>query len=67
MSVSLAYSFFSVMPKPSAVEEARRLGLGDERICEYLRTEWISDHDLRRLAAAVNVGCASLKSEEKDR
>jgi hypothetical protein len=50
-----------------AVEEARRLGLSDERICEYLRTEWISDHDLRRLATAVNVGCASLKGEEKDR
>jgi hypothetical protein len=26
-----------------AVEEARRLGLSDERICEYLRTEWMTD------------------------
>ena len=38
-----------------AVEEAKRLGLGDERICEYLKTEWMSDRDLERLAEAVNV------------
>jgi hypothetical protein len=40
-----------------AVEEARRLGLSDERICEYLRTEWMSDEDLERLAKTVNVRC----------
>jgi len=40
-----------------AVEEARRIGLSDERICEYLRTEWISKQDLRRLAKALNVNC----------
>jgi hypothetical protein len=33
-----------------AVEEARRLGLSDERICKYLKTEWMSLEDLRRLA-----------------
>ena len=38
-----------------AVEEARRLGLSDERICEYLKTEWMSSKDLERLAEAVNV------------
>jgi hypothetical protein len=38
-----------------AVEEARRLGLSDERICQYLKTEWMSDRDLRRLAQALNV------------
>nr|MDO8134913.1 hypothetical protein [Candidatus Njordarchaeum guaymaensis] len=32
-----------------AVEEARRLGLSDERICGYLKTEWMSDADLRQL------------------
>jgi hypothetical protein len=37
------------------VQEARRLGLSDERICEYLKTEWISDKDLKFLAKAVNV------------
>jgi hypothetical protein len=37
------------------VEEARRLGLSDERICRYLRTEWMSDDELMRLAKTVNV------------
>jgi hypothetical protein len=40
-----------------AVQEARRLGLSDKRICEYLKTEWISDNDLKILAKAVNVAC----------
>lgn len=37
------------------VEEARRLGLGEDRIFEYLRTEWMSEEELEKLAAAVNV------------
>ncbi len=40
-----------------AVEEARRLGLSDKRIFQYLRTEWMSDADLRRLARTLNVKC----------
>ena len=40
-----------------ALEEARKLGLSDERICEYLRTEWMSDKDLKRLAKALDVKC----------
>jgi hypothetical protein len=40
-----------------AVQEARRLGLSDARICEYLKTEWMSDRDLKFLAKAVNVTC----------
>jgi hypothetical protein len=40
-----------------AVEEARRIGLSDERICQYLKTEWMSDEDLKRLAKALNVTC----------
>jgi len=39
------------------VQEARRIGLSDERICQYLKTEWMSDEDLKRLAKAVNVTC----------
>ncbi|MCW4044227.1 MAG: hypothetical protein NWE94_01765 [Candidatus Bathyarchaeota archaeon] len=39
------------------VQEARRLGLSDERICEYLKTEWMSERDFKRLAKAVNVSC----------
>lgn len=40
-----------------AVEEARRLGLSDERICQYLKTEWMSNEDLQRLAKTLNVKC----------
>ncbi len=40
-----------------AVEEARRLGLSEERICEYLRTERMSDKDFKRLAKSVGVKC----------
>jgi hypothetical protein len=40
-----------------AVEEARRLGKSDERICEYLKTEWMSDDDLRQLAKVLHVKC----------
>ena len=40
-----------------AVEEARRLGLSDKRICEYLRTEWVCDRDFKRLIDSVNVKC----------
>lgn len=43
------------------VKEARRLGLNDERICEYLKTEWMSEKDFRRLANALRV-----KFEEKE-
>jgi hypothetical protein len=39
------------------VQEARRLGLSDKRICQYLKTEWMSDSDLKRLANALNVAC----------
>jgi hypothetical protein len=45
-----------------AVEEAKRLGLSDERICEYLKTEWMSNRDLERLAEAVNVKFKRAKS-----
>jgi hypothetical protein len=37
------------------VKEARRLGLSDERILQYLKTEWMSTEDLKRLAKAVDV------------
>jgi len=37
------------------VQEARRLGLAEERICRYLRTEWMSEDDFKRLAKAVDI------------
>jgi len=39
------------------VKEARRLGLSDERILQYLKTEWMSNEDLRRLAGYVGIEC----------
>lgn len=50
-----------------AVEEARNLGLSDEKICEYLKTEWMNDEELKRLAATLNVKCAHVKEKKKDR
>jgi hypothetical protein len=48
-----------------AVEEARRLGLDDERICDYLKTEWMSEDDLKRLTKSVNVQCAEASMKAK--
>jgi len=42
-----------------AVQEARRLGLKDQRICQYLKTEWMSDVAFKRLAKALGVNCGS--------
>ena len=39
------------------VAEARRLRLSEERIRRYLWTEWMTEHDFRRLAKHVNVSC----------
>jgi len=41
------------------VKEARRLGLSDERLCCYLRTEWMDNDDFLRLAKSVNVQVGS--------
>jgi len=55
---------YSYVERPTEVEayrytvqEAKRIGLRDERICEYLKTEWMSDKDFKFLAKAVNVKC----------
>jgi len=40
------------------IQEARKLGLNDERICEYLKTEWMSSHDVKRLAKTLGVVCS---------
>jgi hypothetical protein len=37
------------------VKEAKRLGLSDERIVQYLRTEWMSNDDLKKLAGYVGI------------
>jgi hypothetical protein len=50
-----------------AVEEARNLGLSDARICEYLKTEWINDEELKQLAKTLNVEYAYVEEKEKER
>ena len=37
------------------IQEARRLGLSDERIRCYLRTEWMNESDFKKLAKSVNL------------
>ncbi|MEM3403358.1 MAG: hypothetical protein QXJ17_02225 [Nitrososphaeria archaeon] len=53
---------FSYVERPTEVEayklavsEARRIGMTDDEIYSYLKTEWISEDDLKRLAIALNV------------
>ncbi len=46
-----------------AVDEARRLGMDNERICNYLKTEWMSDEDLKKLAQALDVEYLSTPRE----
>jgi len=50
-----------------AVEEARRLGLSDKRILQYLKTEWMSEEELKRLAKTLNVeySCGTEKSKRR--
>lgn len=53
---------YSYVDRPTEIEayrytvkEARRIGLSDERIIEYLRTEWINETELRRLTNAMGI------------
>lgn len=50
-----------------AVEEAKKLGLSDERICEYLKTEWMNDEELKRLAKTLNVKYTYVEEKKKER
>jgi hypothetical protein len=40
------------------VQEARRIGLSEERISCYLKTEWMSEDDLKKLEKSVNLQVA---------
>lgn len=53
---------FEYVDRPTEIEayrycvnEAKRIGLSDERIRYYLRTEWMADDDFKRLAKSVDV------------
>jgi hypothetical protein len=53
---------YSYVDRPTEIEayrytvkEAKRIGLNDKRILEYLKTEWISNPELQRLAKTVDI------------
>jgi len=67
-------SRYNYIERPTEVEayrhvigEARRLGLSDERICEYLKTEWMSDEELKQLAKTLSVRYERAKKKKKER
>lgn len=37
------------------VKEAKRLGLDDARICQYLKTEWMNEKELKKLTKILGV------------
>lgn len=39
------------------VQEARRIGLNDGRICQHLKTEWISHNDFKILSKTLKINC----------
>ena len=50
------------MDRPTEIEayqitvaEAKRIGMTDEQIIEYLKTEWISDEDLHKLSEILGL------------
>lgn len=47
-----------------AVDEARRLGLTEEQVEQYLKVEWISDEHFRRFLHNVGVKTARRQGEE---
>lgn len=49
------------------VEEAKRLGLSDERILQYLKTEWMNEEELKRLAKTLNIEYTYSEGKNKRR
>lgn len=43
------------------VHEARRIGMAEDRICHYLKTEWMTDKDFKRLAKSVEVNSQAIE------
>ncbi len=42
-----------------AIKEARRIGMSDDEIFEYLKVSWLSDGEVRKLALNLNVRLSS--------
>jgi hypothetical protein len=45
------------------VQEARRIGLDDKAICDYLCVPWLTPEDQKRLAASLNVAGSNSKND----
>ncbi|MEM3699981.1 MAG: hypothetical protein QXL57_03835 [Candidatus Bathyarchaeia archaeon] len=65
---------FSYVERPTeieayrvAVDEAKRLGLSDEKILQYLKTEWMSEEDLKKLAKTLHVKYTPTEGKSKRR
>ena len=39
-----------------AVEEARRIGMDEKEIAEYLRVEWVTEQEFMRFVSKMRVG-----------
>ena len=40
------------------MEEARRIGMTEREIVDYLKVEWVNDEDFKRLLRALGVSTA---------
>jgi hypothetical protein len=47
------------------IEEARRIGLNEEKICDYLKTEWMTDEEFEQLAKTIGVKCKQIPKTKK--
>jgi hypothetical protein len=50
-----------------AVKEARRLGMPDEEIFEYLKVDWMSENEVRKLARSLGVNPPRVRQGERVR
>ena len=50
-----------------AIKEARRLGMSDNEIFEYLKVDWMSEDEVRKLARNLNVKPPPKRGQERAR
>ena len=50
-----------------ATKEARRLGMSDNEIFEYLKVDWMSEDEVRKLARNLNVKPPPKRGQERAR
>jgi len=48
-----------------AIKEARRLGMSDNEIFEYLKVDWMSEDEVRKLARNLNVKPPPKRGQER--